>query len=54
MSTTYFSTWQVCFEAVKATTAFIVNNEKEPAVYNHLKDLLPLLIQVLILSYSVV
>ncbi|CAG5136843.1 unnamed protein product [Candidula unifasciata] len=36
---------QVCFEAVKATTAFIVNNEKEPAVHNHMKELLPLLIQ---------
>ncbi|XP_035828503.1 importin-5 [Aplysia californica] len=36
---------QVCFEAVKATTAFVVNNEKEQHLLNHFKDLLPFLIQ---------
>ncbi|CAL1533984.1 unnamed protein product [Lymnaea stagnalis] len=35
----------VCFEAVKATTAFVVNNDKELGILNHFKDLLPLLIQ---------
>ncbi|GFN79969.1 importin-5 [Plakobranchus ocellatus] len=36
---------QVCFEAVKATTAFLVNNDKEVALLNHFKELLPFLIQ---------
>ncbi|RUS71531.1 hypothetical protein EGW08_020701, partial [Elysia chlorotica] len=36
---------QVCFEAVKATTAFLVNNDKEQTLLNHFKDLLPFLIQ---------
>ncbi|XP_059155323.1 importin-5-like [Physella acuta] len=36
---------QVCFEAVKATTAFIVHNDKELGLLNHFKDLLPMLIQ---------
>ncbi|GFR78745.1 importin-5 [Elysia marginata] len=36
---------QVCFEAVKATTAFLVNNDKETTILNHFKDLLPFLIQ---------
>ena len=43
MENLYF---QVCFEAVKATTAFLVNNDKEQSILNHFKDLLPFLIQV--------
>lgn len=38
--------WQVVYEAIKATTAFLVANEKESHVQMHLKDLLPAIIQV--------
>ncbi|KAK7090444.1 importin-5-like [Littorina saxatilis] len=36
---------QVVYEAVRATTAFLVNNEKETHVQVHMKDLLPHIIQ---------
>ncbi|KAK6963036.1 Importin-5 [Biomphalaria glabrata] len=35
----------ICFEAVKAVTAFLVNNDKELGLLNHFRDLLPLVIQ---------
>lgn len=37
---------QVWFEAVRATTSFLVANDKETAVLNHFKDLLSPMIQV--------
>lgn len=36
----------VCFEAVKATTAFLTINEGESSIVNHFRDLLPGVIQV--------
>ncbi|KAK7467770.1 hypothetical protein BaRGS_00037007 [Batillaria attramentaria] len=36
---------QVVYEAVKATSAFLIANEKENHMHTHLKDLLPHLIQ---------
>ncbi|XP_076436016.1 importin-5-like isoform X1 [Babylonia areolata] len=36
---------QVVNEAVKATTAFLVNNDKESHVHHHLRDLLPAMVQ---------
>jgi len=33
-------------EAMKAAVAFLVNNEGEPAIVHHMRDLLPHMIQV--------
>lgn len=36
----------VCFEAVKALTAFLTTNEGEASIVHHFRDLLPGVIQV--------
>jgi len=45
---------QVRFTATRATVAFVLANESDTTVLNHIKDLLPLIIQVCDFHQSVI